>query len=272
MRCSGCGLVFQHPQPDDDAMASLYYFSGDFAARLEGDLRDITVARALEKLPLLERAGVTPPGAALDVGCSSGAWLEAARDAGWDPIGVEIGTAASSAARRRGFEVHTGTLAEADLTGRRFDLVSFWDVLEHLPDPLDALLRARDLLAPGGTVALTFPNVEGLFPRATRRLITQRTGVWEYPELPAHLFDFSPHTARKLLRRAGLEAFEVRTGSIPFSFYRATTLRDQLAGRGVRGRLLGLAFEVLRAGIYPAARGLGRGNSLFVAARRAGGN
>ena len=196
VRCPECGLVFQHPQPGDEASASLYYDSPAFAARLEGELRATTIARAREKLALLARAGVAPPGTALDVGCSSGAWLELAKDTGWDPVGVEIGTAVAAAARRRGFEVHTGSLSDADLAGRRFDLVTFWDVLEHLPDPLDALIRARRLLRPGGVVALTFPNVEGFYPRATRRLIAERTGVWEHAELPNHLFDFSPHTAR----------------------------------------------------------------------------
>ena len=96
--------------------------------------------------------------------------------------------------------------------------------------------------------------------------------MWEYPELPNHLYDFSPNTTRKLLGRAGLETFTVRTGAVPFDFYRTTTLPDQLAGRGLRGRLLGLVFEALRAGVYPAARVLRRGNYLFVAARRSGAN
>ncbi len=270
VRCPECGLVFQDPQPGDEASASLYYDSPAFAARLEGELRATTIARAREKLALLARAGVAPPGTALDVGCSSGAWLELAKDTGWDPVGVEMGTAVAAAARRRGFEVHTGSLSDADLAGRRFDLVTFWDVLEHLPDPLDALIRARRLLRPGGVVALTFPNVEGLYPRATRRLIAERTGVWEQAELPAHLFDFSPRTARLVLRRAGLEATTVRTSSIPFDFYRDTMLAHQLPGRGARDRLLRLAFEILRAGIYPVARLLGRGNALFAAARPAG--
>src|SRR4051794_34878199 len=91
VRCPDCGLVFQHPQPKLDDMGEAYYFSEDFAARLEGDLRPITVARAEEKLPLVLGAGLPAKGSALDIGCSTGAWLEVARDAGWEPTGLELG-------------------------------------------------------------------------------------------------------------------------------------------------------------------------------------
>lgn len=269
VRCPECGLVFQHPQPTRESLQSAYYFDEGFARRLEGDLRATALARAREKLPLLLDAGVTPGGAALDVGCSSGAWMEVARDAGWEPVGVEIGEPAGAVARRRGFEVHTGTLESAtELPEGAFGLITFWDVLEHLHDPLDALHRAAQLLAPDGTVALTFPNVEGWYPRLTYRLLARRTGVWEHPELPVHLYDFSPRTATRLAERAGLSVVDVRTTAVPFEFYRLTTLADQLRDRGWRGRLLGLAFQSLRWLVYPPARIFGHGNALFVIARR----
>ena len=113
------------------------------------------------------RRGSGPGGGSLDVGCSTGAWLEVARDAGWQPIGIEIGDAFAQVARGRGFEAHTGTLAEVapGLEPHSFALITFWDVLEHLPEPRAALEQAAGLLAPGGAIALTFPNVAGLYPR-----------------------------------------------------------------------------------------------------------
>ncbi len=196
-RCPVCGLVFQEPQPSLDSMPGLYYFDPEFARRLEGELAPVARARAAEKLPLLRRAGVQAGGPALDVGCSSGAWLEVARDAGWQPQGVEVGEGAADVARRRGFEVHAGTLESAThLPEDHFALITFWDVLEHLPDPLDALRRAARLVRPGGVVAMTFPNVEGWYPRVTYRLLARPFGVWEHPELPVHLFDFSPANGR----------------------------------------------------------------------------
>jgi 2-polyprenyl-3-methyl-5-hydroxy-6-metoxy-1,4-benzoquinol methylase len=270
VRCSGCRLVFQHPQPSQAAMAALYYDDGDFAERLDGDLRDFTLLRAREKLALLDGAGIRRGGDLLDVGCSSGAWLEVAGQAGWSGTGVELGAPVAERARRRGLEVFTGTLEDAartDLGARRFSLITFWDVLEHLPDPLAALEIARGLLAPGGAVALTTPNVEGLYPRVTLRLMARRFGVWEHPELPAHLYDFSPATMERLLARAGLVRESGRTTPVPFDYYRQTSLKSQLAHRGRRGRALLTGFELLRAVLYPAARLTDRGNALFATAR-----
>ncbi len=268
VRCPECGLVFQEPPPSPEAMASLYYFSDELAGRLETDLRVVASKRAREKRSLLDEAGVRPGGRTLDVGCSTGAWLEVARDAGWQPIGIEIGDAFAQVARGRGFEAHTGTLAEVapGLEPHSFALITFWDVLEHLPEPRAALEQAAGLLAPGGAIALTFPNVAGLYPQATLRLLARRTGIWEYPEVPAHLYDFSPSTAAGLLGRAGLEPTAVRTTAVPFSHYRSTAMADQLAGRGWRGWVLRLAFEALHAVLYPVAALSGRGNALFVVA------
>jgi SAM-dependent methyltransferase len=271
VRCPGCRLVFQHPQPKLDDLGDAYYFSEEFAQRLEGDLRATTVARAREKLPLVLGAGLTAAGHALDVGCSTGAWLEVAGEAGWTPTGLELGEHLAAAARRRGFEVHQGRVEEriGALDGGEFDLITFWDVLEHLEDPVAALRGAAALLAPGGSIAFTFPNVEGWYPRATYRALARTTGVWEYPELPVHLYDFSPATAARLAGRAALDVTHHRTMAIPYDFYRSTTLPGQLAPRGRRGRLLAAAFGGLRLAIYPVARAFDRGNAQFLVTRLA---
>lgn len=272
VRCPSCGLVFQHPVPSSEAMATLYYDDEELARSLESELRGFALSRAREKLSLLETAGVTPAGGELlDVGCSSGAWLEVARDAGWSVVGVELGLPFASRARDKGLEVYTGTLEDAAgsaLRGRTFNLITFWDVLEHLPDPLGALELARDLMRPQGTVALTAPNIDGLYPRWTYRLLARSTGVWEHPELPAHLYDFSPRTAARLLSRAGLEPAAATTTQVPFWYYRETSLRNQLTPRSRRGWAVRWGFEALRALAYPIARATDRGNALFMTARR----
>ncbi len=271
VRCPGCRLHFQDPQPPAAVLAAAYYHDPDFTQALLGPLREITLQRAREKLAPLRRAGALRAGGrTLDVGASSGAWLEVAAEHGLEATGVELGEATAAAARERGLDVRTGTLEQTlpDLTGERFDLITFWDVLEHLPDPRHELKLAADLLAPGGVVAATFPNVEGWYPRLTYRLLARTTGVWEYPELPVHLYDFSPATARRLLERGGYGVAAVETSATPFAFYRETSLSPARLGSGKRARALRVAFEALRVPVYPLARLAGRGNALFVAGRR----
>jgi SAM-dependent methyltransferase len=274
VRCD-CGLVFQDPQPSAETLRDAYYHDEGFTEALFGELRELTLANARHKLERLRGAGALRPGMRLlDVGASSGAWLEVAAEAGIDGIGVELGAATAAGARERGLDVRTGTLADclAGLEGERFDLITFWDVLEHLHDPRTELSLARDLLAPGGRVAATFPNVEGLYPRLTYRLFARRTGVWEYPELPVHLYDFAPGTARRLLAGGGFVVEAVRTFATPFAFYRSTSLSPERLGTGARSRLLRAAFGALRLGAYPVARLTDRGNALFVLAAASSAN
>jgi SAM-dependent methyltransferase len=274
VRCPGCGLVFQDPPPGDEVLAGAYYHDEEFARALDGELRTVAIENARRRLALLRRAGGVGPGArVLDVGAASGAWLEVALSAGArEAIGVEIGAAMSAGARERGLDVRTGTLAEVidGLGDSRFDLITFWDVLEHLRDPRRELGLARGLLAPGGRVAATFPNVEGLYPRLTHRLLARWTGVWEYPELPVHLYDLSPTTARALFEGAGYGVERLRTFPTPYAFYRTTSLSPRRTGTGVRPAILRTAFDALHLVAYPLARALDRGNSIFLAARLTG--
>ena len=268
VRCE-CGLVFQDPQPAPEVLQDAYYHDEDFSAALFGELRQTTLDFARQKVAHLREAGALRPGMRLlDVGASSGAWLEIAAEAGLEGVGVELGDATAERARERGLDVRTGTLEEAlgGLGRGGFDLITFWDVLEHLRDPRHELRLARDLLAPGGRIAATFPNVEGLYPRLTYRLLARRTGVWEYPELPVHLYDFAPETARRLLDGAGYAVERIKTFATPYGFYRSTTLSPERVGAGPRGRALRAAFAALRLGAYPLARLTDRGNAMFVLA------
>ncbi len=267
--CPDCGLVFQDPQPDDAVLEASYYHDPEFSELLLSEFREHTIKLARQKLWLVRDLGVVRRGARLlDVGCSSGAWIEAASEAGMEATGIEIGERTADDARRRGLDVRTGTFSEvfSDLDSERFDFITFWDVLEHLRDPRDELALAAQLLASDGMLAATFPNVAGWYPRITYKLLTSRTGTWEYPELPVHLYDFSPDTARRLFRRTGYQVRAVRTFATPFEHYRGTTLSIPNLGGGRRAIAIRACYEALRMAVYPVARILDKGNALFVAA------
>lgn len=272
VRCPSCRLVFQEPQPSQSVLDGSYYHDEDFAQALLGPLRAWTLDRAHDKLRLL-RATVPDAqvGRVLDVGCSSGAWLEVAASQGWQATGVEIGEAVARGARERGLDVRTGTLADAlpGLSPSSYDLITFWDVLEHLRDPGRELDLARQLLRPGGLIAATFPNVAGWYPRLTYGIFARWTGVWEYPELPVHLYDFSPATARRLFQNHGMSPVGTRTFSLPFDFYLSTTLARERLGRSRRARRLRLAFDALHRVVYPLARLADRENQVMIAGRLA---
>jgi SAM-dependent methyltransferase len=140
---------------------------------------------------------------ALDVGCGAGRVGDALqRFRGFQVTGIEPNPKAAIQARERGLRVHTGTLEsfEAD---EPFDVVLMLHVLEHLPDPLAAVRRAGELLAPSGQLVLALPNVASL-----ERLLLGRH--WDAWDVPRHVHHFGPRSLTRLLKLANFEPGPVR--------------------------------------------------------------
>jgi len=148
-------------------------------------------------LRLLERH--TEPGPLLDVGTALGFLLEQARRRGWDPWGVEVSPFAAGEAKAKLGEdrVHLGTLDTAPWEPESFRAIALVDVLEHLPDPLAALRRCRELLQPGGFLLVATPHVGCLSERLMGR-------QW-FQLKEEHLQLFSRQALREALGRAGLQ-------------------------------------------------------------------
>ena len=200
VKCDDCGLVRQATRPS--ATAALYdsdYYAtenpkGGYANYfLDSDVNRRTFRdriRAIES-----RYG--RKGRLLDVGCALGDFLIEAKDAGWDVAGVEISHYAAQRARERGLRVSAGRIEYLDLPAASFDVITLYDSIEHMTDPVATLAAVRRLLVPGGLVHLVTPNVGGLQSRALGRF-------WYHFKPGEHLFYFSPDTLRATLERSGL--------------------------------------------------------------------
>ena len=153
-RCRECTLIYRNPRERAVQLVETY----------EGEEPDEATLRTLhENQRRAYRAQVRRlerehgrRGAGLEVGSYVGAFLAAAREAGWTFEGLDVNDRAATFACRMGFRVTVGELA--DITGRRFDAVAIWNTFEQLPDPRAAAASARTLLNTGGTLALRVPN------------------------------------------------------------------------------------------------------------------
>lgn len=144
-----------------------------------------------------------PRGRVLDVGCGRGILLGLLRARGWETSGVEFNdTAAEHARAELGLSVSTGGFLEASLPDRPFDVVVLWHVLEHLPHPVEALRRCREIVRPGGLLVVAVPNLESLQAKATGR-------SWFHLDVPRHYFHFRLRVLRRLVEEAGFQVEEV---------------------------------------------------------------
>lgn len=217
-RCRSCKTVFVVDPPSTDELSRLYSFdSGYHLGFREDEAREERAGvEARERAELLGRH--ESPGRLLDIGCSAGHFLSAARDRGWDTVGVELsGDTAELARKWFALEIHTGDIANAPLADESFDAVTMWDVFEHLADPIAKLQRIRRLLRPGGLLLILTPNVEGLFPKLSL-LSSPITGEWTHPEPPHHLFQFSKRSLRLVLARHGFQVVEIKDLRIPLRY------------------------------------------------------
>ncbi|MGI9577455.1 MAG: class I SAM-dependent methyltransferase [Microthrixaceae bacterium] len=259
VRCATCDLLYVANPPDEEELARLYSFESGFHTQLADDSDQRSSAADRNALHHLDLIGQQQkPGRLLDVGCATGRFLHHARDRGWIVRGVELNDDTASIARGSGLKVTTGTLADMD-SSETFDAITMWDVVEHVPEPLELLRDAKKLLAPGGCLWLATPNSDGLFPTASLK-VAERVGRWPHPEPPYHLCQFSEMTLRQALGRAGFNAVEVTHERIPLGYTFGST--RQLLTEPKR-----LAYSAVFAPLAVAGPAIGRGDTMVAAAR-----
>jgi SAM-dependent methyltransferase len=157
-------------------------------------------------------------GALLDVGCSAGWFMSVAREAGWKVTGLDVSAPAVAYSKSRGLDARVATLDNHGLPPGAFDVITMFDCIEHMPSPLTALRAVRALLAPGGVVMITTPNVEGLFPRFTYQLFGRNFGAWDHPGPPGHIYQFGMRTLASALAHTGFEVIHGKTEAIPLDY------------------------------------------------------
>ncbi|HYD24299.1 MAG TPA: class I SAM-dependent methyltransferase [Croceibacterium sp.] len=265
VRCRGCGLAYVANPPGRSAIEAFYSAEADYHGELL-DPADPAFARtgriARQHLRMLRRSIRHPHRhKLLDIGCSSGLFLDAARRAGFEAYGAELSPDTAAFARTHfGLEVHAGDWRDAGYAEGSFDVVTLFDVVEHLPDPLAELAAIRALLKPGGLLLQSTPNIDGLFPRLSYRLAA-KLDYWPHPEPPHHLFQFSRRTLTALTERAGYRVARADQTRIQLGYTFGTP-----ASWRVSPKLL--AYAALFAPAAIVGPWLGMGDWLYLAARR----
>jgi len=201
VQCRSCGLVYANPRYEKNAILHNYEEAIDRLYMDEREGRVLTFRRNLSPLEKLVR----PVSARklLDIGCHIGVFLEIAQERGWEAWGIEPSRWATEQAQRRGLRVTASILEEAGFTDEFFDVVTMWDVIEHLTDPTNELQEVNRVLKKGGLICIHTMNIESLFAR----LMGPR---WPWL-MEMHLYYFSPCTLAKMLEKTGFQVIQTIT-------------------------------------------------------------
>ena len=152
-RCEQCGYVFDNPRPTLHAIVAFYSQHGKYDSWLtEEKDRSLIYRRRLEILKRHRRSG-----SLLDVGTGTGQFLSVARES-FTVMGTEVSESAVRIAKNKyGIDVKQGQVEDIHFD-TRFDIITLFHVLEHVPDPLSTLRRCRELLNPDGILVVAVPN------------------------------------------------------------------------------------------------------------------
>jgi SAM-dependent methyltransferase len=214
--CRSCRFTFIFPWPDDGSLKNLYDDYGHRYYAVEG-LKDFLLSpkHYCREIGLLLRT--TRVGSLLDVGCSVGGFVRAARELGYAAEGIDISPSSVAVGQRAGLEIRAGDFLSAGFPAK-FDVITMWATLEHLADPNRYVNRARECLRPGGLLLASVPNFSGI----TQRLIGTKD---RYVGID-HLNYWTALGFSSYLHRFGFEILE----TVTYGFNPVTLMRDWIDG------------------------------------------
>jgi ubiquinone/menaquinone biosynthesis C-methylase UbiE len=192
-KCSTCNLVITTPRPDHKDLGG-YYESDDYISHTS------KASTFADKLYLLARsftlknkrtlaAKLQPEkGNLLDLGCGTGDFLSTCMKDGWKAFGVEPNGNARELALQKGIT----TVSSLEEVKGRFNLITLWHVLEHVPDLNETLDKLYSLLEPKGTLLIAVPNHTSLDGALYKE-------NWAGYDVPRHLWHFDQQNMEQLL-------------------------------------------------------------------------
>lgn len=244
-RCRECHLIYLNPRPTKAEIGQYYpavyepYLSAieDESSRFRRWERRYGMYKNLRVVT----RRVSQQGRALDIGCATGNFLVALSQAGWEVAGVDTSQVAVDYARSRfGLDVYHGELDEANYPDQHFDLVTLWNVLEHVYDPGQLLKETARITKPGGTLMFSVPNLDSFEARLFGR-------YWAGWDVPRHLHIFSQDVIRRYLKESGWELTEIfcMTGRMwLFNLSLQHWLQNEVKSESKRHWIMGLAKSI----------------------------
>lgn len=203
--CGSCGLAFVSPIPRvGRILGTINKVSGTFYKEYvkEKKYYDVYFGEKLEEIKKIKSTGFL-----LDVGCGPGTFLKLAQEGGFKVSGVELSNEAVSFCKKEGLNVYHGTINSNKLRSKRFDIITAFQLLEHVQKPDKFLNGIYRRLKPNGIILLTTPDREGIAPRILGK------HWFGYYNLE-HNYYFTITSLKNLINKAGFNTLTYKRESI----------------------------------------------------------
>jgi 2-polyprenyl-3-methyl-5-hydroxy-6-metoxy-1,4-benzoquinol methylase len=213
LECAVCETVYISPRPTPPILEDFYANSENYAywnkfifpSSAEARRERIFRPRADRAFEMCQRHGLRRGGVLMEVGAGFGLFCEEIKKLGFFDrvIAVEPTPDLAETCRKKGLEVFEQPVEKVTLEPGSVNVIACFEVLEHLFSPREYLRSCASLLAPGGLIVLTCPNIKG-FDIVTLREVSDTVDV-------EHLNYFHPDSLSRLVRACGLDVLEVST-------------------------------------------------------------
>lgn len=262
VECSECGLAYIANPPTPEALADSYQHEANYHdTLLDPTTAEFATMTRVARTHMDFTARHAKAGRLLDVGSSTGLFLNEARQAGYSVEGVEFSRGSAEFARSHfGLTVTDGDIHAADATPNMWDVITMFDVIEHVPDPTRDMKAVWAMLKPGGLFIVSTPNIDGLFPRWSLK-VAGALDYWPHPEPPHHLYQFSVRTLSAMLSKTGFKVEGERQINIDLAYSFGTPAT--LAKMPKR-----LAYAAMFAPLAKIGPWIGQGDWFYLAARK----
>jgi len=212
VKCKRCGLIYTNPRLNQDLIFKGYSMGEDptFVSQAKG--REITFARSLNYIEKHAKKGKI-----LDIGTAGGTFLHVAKQRGWEVYGLEPNTWLCDWGKKHyGIDISHKSLFDQQYPDNFFDVVTLYDVLEHMGDPKRTLQECNRILKPGGILVVNYPDIGSWLSRLMRRR-------WIFL-LSVHIYYFTRPTIKAMLAKTGFKVEVVKphiqTLSLGYLIYR----------------------------------------------------
>ena len=225
VKCRRCGLVYNNPRLTPEELASFYsckYFESYYLPNRQKAIEDAEVK-------LQEIESLVGNGRVLDVGCGLGCFLAAAKKREWETVGVEISPYASEyASKEFGLTILNNDLMEADFSKESFDVVTFWNVLGHVVDPIGLIIEANRILRKNGLIVIQVTHRHRFLLKTAfwaSKLIEDTKGILH---VPVQIFHFTPDLMSQLLKEAQFSIVKIEMVHEKISRFSNSSLKNLL--------------------------------------------